>query len=152
MADVSLVSVFFVWVVGFGLLSVLLRGRVSRLLLWSRLPRIVNYYILLTPLVLIEESLTCESPYFSCITLTLPAFYFLFLLLYLMQSRLRMGHVKTAMIFGVIGWFDEFILVGRLFHLPFVIVLIVTPLTIAIYAVLAILPSYYLEQEIKRRA
>jgi len=153
MSDFTLTEVFLIWIVGFGTLSYMLREKVAGILLRSKLPSIVNYYIILTPLVLIEEFLTCEiQPYLSCIRVTLIAFYILFIPLYFIQRFTRIGHVGMSVLFGLIGWLNEFILVGRIHELSLPIIILFTALVIPIYAVLAILPCYYLEKSLSSQA
>ncbi len=133
------------------MLSYVLKNKVSEIFLKSKLPEIINYYIILTPLVLIEEFLTCETqPYLSCIKITLPAFYILFIFLYLIQRYSKLNYVAVSFVFGLIGWFNEFIIVGRINKLSPPIIILFTALVISIYAVIAILPSYYLEKSLNR--
>ncbi len=151
MSQFSLTQVFLIWIVGFGMLSYVLKNKVSEIFLKSKLPEIINYYIILTPLVLIEEFLTCETqPYLSCIKITLPAFYILFIFLYLIQRYSKLNYVAVSFVFGLIGWFNEFIIVGRINKLSPPIIILFTALVISIYAVIAILPSYYLEKSLNR--
>ncbi len=146
MEKFSLTQVFLLWIIGFGIFSITMRKIVARVFLKSKLPRIINYYIILTPLVLIEEYLTCEIPFFSCIKTTLIAFYLFFIALYVIQKLIKMSYIKTSLLFGCIGWFNEFILVGRIEVLTLPQAILFTVLVILIYGVVAILPSYYLEQ------
>lgn len=151
MSQFTLTQVFLIWIVGFGMLSYVLKNKVSEIFLKSKLPEIINYYIILTPLVLIEEFLTCETqPYLSCIKITLPAFYILFIFLYLIQRYSKLNYVAVSFVFGLIGWFNEFIIVGRINKLSPPIIILFTALVISIYAVIAILPSYYLEKSLNR--
>ncbi len=112
----------------------------------SPFPSIVNYYILITPLVIIEEYLTCETPYLQCISVTLPAFYILFFGLYLVMRRFSLGGKRAVIYFGLLGWINEFILVGRLFRYTLFENLVLGILVIPIYAVLAIIPAHYVEK------
>jgi len=150
MSEFTLEQVILIWIVGFGTLSYLSRKRVAEVFLKSRLPRIVNYYIILTPLVLVEEYLTCEiQPYLSCIQVTLIAFYILFILPYFIQRFIKLSYARTSILFGLIGWVNEFLVVGRIYKLPVPITILFSVLVVPIYGVLAILPSYYLERTMK---
>ena len=64
MARLSLLQVFLIWVAGFGTLSLALRRRVADLVDGTRLPRIIKYLAIATPIILMEEALTIEIPYF----------------------------------------------------------------------------------------
>ncbi|MCK5615679.1 hypothetical protein KAR91_78165 [Candidatus Pacearchaeota archaeon] len=151
MADLTLTQVFLIWVLGFGIISMISKEKIVNIFKKSKLPTILNYYIILTPLVLIEEALTCETPFFSCIKVTLIAFYLFFLILYFIQKTFKLGYIKTSIIFGLIGWVNEFIIVGRINVLTPPQIILFTVLGILIYSVLAILPSYYLEQTFKKK-
>lgn len=152
MVQRDLVVIFIVWILGGGVLSLFLRQRIAEWLQnHATFPRVINFYILLTPLVLVEEYLTCEVPYGQCLFITVPAFYFLFAVLYVIQTRWALSWLHATILFGIVGWIDEFLLVGRLFAYPPTIVMIITPLTFFIYAVLAIIPTTYLETSMRQR-
>ena len=51
---------------------------------------------------------------------------------------------------GLIGWFNEFMIVGRINQLEPPAIILLTILVIPIYAVIAIAPTYYLQHKIKR--
>jgi hypothetical protein len=148
MSDLSLTVVFLIWVCGFSLLFCLLRDHVVRIASRSPLPVPVNYYLILTPLVLAEEFLTCETPYFSCIRVTLVAFWIFFVFIYLAQYLFRLSWQGVCLLCGILGWINEFLLVGRLsvFQISVPIALILSVLCVLIYAVLALFPAYYLER------
>ena len=113
----------------------------------SRLPRIINYFIILTPLVLVEEFLTCDiRPYLSRVKITLPAFYLLFIVLYFVQRFAKTNYRTTSIIFGCIGWFTEFVVNGLMYILPIPTTVLFSVLVVLIYAVLALMPTYYLEK------
>jgi hypothetical protein len=136
-----------IWVLGCGALSFLLKDQVLLGLSKLSYPRLVKFFILTTPLILIEEFLTCEIAFLSCIKVTLPAFSFLlWLFVYLLNKWKKLPYLLTSLIFGLMGWVNEFILVGRIHWYPLKIILIVSPITVLIYAVLAILPAYYLSR------
>lgn len=150
MGAVDLVGVFLIWVLGFGTLSYFARDRVISLFSRSPLPRMANYYIILLPLVLVEEYLTCEiTPYLSCIQVTVPVFALFFALIYIIQKYAKLSWLHAAALAGILGWVAEFIGVGRL---PVIaaagpaILAIMSVLCFLIYAVLAMLPSYYAEK------
>jgi hypothetical protein len=147
MSDFSLVTVFFIWVCGFSVLFYLFRDHVVRFFSRSPFPVPVNYYIILTPLVLVEEFLTCETPFFSCIRITLFAFWLFFLLLLIIQYYSRISWQHLVILAGTLGWVNEFILVGRLyvFAISVPVAIIVSVLCIMIYSVLALFPAYYLD-------
>jgi len=142
--NLTLTQVLVLWVAGFGALSLAVRERVVRFVRMFSAPRFVLYCALVLPLVLVEERLTCETQYVSCISVTIPAFMALFAALYGID---RLFHPRAAvliMVFGAIGWANEFIAVGRVFSLSSMQVLVLSPLAFAIYAVLAIIPVHYL--------
>lgn len=147
MSGFSLTAVFLLWVCGISVLFLLIRDRVCAVLLRSPLPVIVNYYLLLTPLVLAEEYLTCELPYFSCIRVTLIVFWLFFGFLFLIRHYLRVSWPMLVIIAGVLGWICEFAGVGRwyVFAISVPIGIILSVLCMLIYAALALFPAYYLE-------
>lgn len=153
----TLAEVFVYWVLGFGGLSLLTRKAVARLARKTRLPRIVNYYLILTPVILIEEALTIEVPYFWGILPMVAVFYIMFLPLYLVQRYGRRSFLLVSLFFGAWGVFNEFIVVGRIYALeamPRPVLLILCALCFLIYAVMALWPSYYLQASLEetRRA
>ena len=135
---------------GFGLFSYYFKDKISNLFLSSKLPIILNYFILIFPLVLIEEYLTCETPFFSCVLVTVPAFYFFFILLYFIQVWKKLSYMQASILFGFVGWFNEFILVGRIFDLGLLHIIVFTILVIPIYSILAIIPSHYIEKTFRK--
>ena len=145
MVRLTLLQVFLIWVAGFGTVSILARRKVATLASEVRLPCVVKYYIIATPIILLEESLTLEVPYFWGIIPILAAFYVLFLPLYVIQRVTRCSFVFASLLFGAMGCFNEFILVGRIRSLDGPVLLIMCPLCFLIYAVMAIMPSYYLQ-------
>ena len=60
----SLTFIFLAWVIGFGACAFLVRERLCQALLNKNVPLLVGYYSLVLPIILIEESLTIEVPYF----------------------------------------------------------------------------------------
>lgn len=141
--DLFLIS--FIWIIGFGGLFNFFKKRLGRFfVLHSKLPVILNYYIIATPVILIEEFLTCETPFLQCITHTLPAFYLLFLIIYIIQNYFKLSYINLSLIFGFLGWFNEMFLVGRIFTYDIFDFIIITVLVVPIYFVVAILPVFYL--------
>jgi hypothetical protein len=140
----DLIIVFLVWVVGFGGLSIAVRGRLGRAMRgWPVWP-IVAYFALVVPIVLVEEALTVEEPYFPFVfQVTLPAFCIMFLGLYALQRLLRFNEWVAAGLFGVWGWVNEFLLVGRIGHpsMEGAVLVVMSVLCVLIYAVMALLPA-----------
>lgn len=151
MARLTLLQVFLIWVVGFGGVSILARRKAVALINRIRLPRLAKYYIIATPVILLEEALTIEAPYFWGILPVLAAFYVMFLLLYLIQRYSICSFWMAALLFGALGCFNEFVLVGRMHQLDGWVLFVMFTLCFLIYAVMAILPSYYLQMSIEEQ-
>jgi hypothetical protein len=152
MVRFTLAEVFVYWVLGFGAFSLCTRKAVARVARKTRLPRIVSYYLILTPVILIEEALTIEVPYFWGILPMVAVFYIMFLPLYLVQRYGRCSFMLVSLLFGAWGVFNEFILVGRIYalgDLPRPVLLVLCVLCFLIYAVMAVWPSYYLQTSLK---
>ncbi len=147
----TLTEVFLYWIVGAGALSLWGRKWIASLAHAIPLPRILIYYLLLLPLVLAEEALTCEVSYLPCITVTLPAFALLFLILYGIDSIHDFSPISLSVLFGAMGWINEFIFVGRIHTYSLIQTLALSPLTFLIYFVLAIIPAYFLAHTRSRR-
>ena len=145
MARLTLSQVFLIWVAGFGTASLMARHRLADLVEGLRLPRIIKYYAIATPIILIEEALTIEVPYFWGILPMLVVFYIMFFLFYLIQRVTRCSFVIASLLFGALGCFNEFIIVGRIHQLNAGVLLIMGSLCFLIYSVMAILPSYFLQ-------
>ena len=140
-----------VWILGFGVFSVLAKKKIADLLKQHyKLPRVINYFLLLTPLVLIEEFLTCELPYLACVSITLPVFYLLFAITYLIQAKTKIPWLATAILFCFFCWVNEFLFVGRIFVYDLLTTAIFSIIVFMVYAVLATLPSYYLESTFEK--
>jgi len=143
----NLLVVIIIWIIGIGKFSWKYKESVAEFVVRrSPFRPIINYYLLITPLVMFEEFLTCETPYPACIPVTLPAFYILFFGLYVAMKRFKLDGRKATIYFGLFGWFNEFILVGRLFRYTFFENIVLGILVMPIYAVLAIIPTHYLEK------
>lgn len=144
--DLTLMQVFILWIVGVGSISYYIKDTIARVFSQSKLPRIVAYYSIATPLILIEEFLTCETPFFTCIQTTLPAFYIFFLILFGIQIFFNLSYLRSSIIFGMLGWVNEFIFVGRIYELSIPHIVLFTILVIPIYAIVALIPSNYLQK------
>lgn len=150
MSRYSLLQIFIGWVIVGGLFFLKTKSVAAGWLMRFRWPLVVKYLLLATPIILVEEYLTCEVAYGQCIRWTLPIFYFWFLLLFVIQQFFKLSWIKAVILFGVLGWFNEFLLVGRIYFYPLNISLIVSPLAFLIYSVMAIWPSYFLAQRLRR--
>ena len=146
MVNLTLTQVFLVWVVGFGFLTYLIKNKVVSFFNSAGIPRFLSYLIIILPLVLVEEFLTCETPFLSCIQITVPVFYIMFLMIYLVEKIFKLKHIALAIIFAIMGWINEFILVGRINQLDLVVLILFSVLNSLIYGVIALVPSYYLEK------
>jgi hypothetical protein len=142
--------VFIVWVVGFGLFSILTRTQISRMLLKVGLPVIAGYYILLLPIIMIEESLTIEVPYFWGIVPMLITFSIFFLLLFIIQKLFTAKSMLMVCLCGTLGWVNEFLVVGRIHQMGGLILVIMSILCWLIYAVMEILPATYVQDHYAR--
>ena len=146
----TLTQVFLFWVLGFGSLFWFLRKPISRWLGKFSLPHIVNYYSILLPVILLEEAFTIEVPYFWGILPIILAFYIMVFPVYLLQRWLRFPFWVSCIVMGCWGCFNEFILVGRIKYIDNgLVLLILVTLCFFIYAVMLILPSYYLEGRLR---
>lgn len=126
----------------------------------SNLPRAANYLLILLPLILVEEWLTWDrnvagNTFGKTITVTLPAFYVLFIALYLAQTRLKLSFKKAMLLTFAVGWFNEMILVGRLASLlgsgqvlAAVLFSVLGPL---FYVGIAVLPAGYVAREMEKQ-
>ena len=151
MNRLSLSQVCAIWVLGFGLLSLVAMKRIATWLNRVRLPIVVKYYLLVIPIVLLEEVLTIEVPYFWGVLPILLAFCLFFLILYLFQRVTRCHWIVASGVFGLLGWVNEFLLVGRISQMDVVTLIVMSGLCVFIYAVMAILPSYYLQWALRER-
>ena len=153
MVRFTLTQVFLLWVLGFGTLAWCTRRRVAALARRTHLPRVLNYYLLVTPVILLEEALTIEVPYFWGILPMLLAFYILFLPLYLVQRYSRCSFVLASLLFGAMGCANEFLVVGRIRQVDeWQVLVILNALCFLIYAVMALWPTYYLEAALAQTA
>lgn len=147
----TLTEVFIYWVLMGGVLSAIFKGPVARVFLKINLPVILLYFLILTPLALIEKKFTCEiTPYSACIQTVFPALFLLFLILFFVQRLTRCNYKKIVILAGLLGWINEMILIDRINQLNLFYIVIFTALIIPVYGVLAILPAYYLEKIIKK--
>ncbi|MBI5723084.1 MAG: hypothetical protein HZA50_03920 [Planctomycetes bacterium] len=145
-----LLLVFVVWVLGFGTFSIVSRKVVATTVARFHAPKIVNYYLILTPIILLEEALNIEVPYFWGIIPIIFSFYICtFLPIYIFQRLTRSSWLVTSAVCGFLGWINEFLLGGRIHHVNNGLVLAVLGILCwLIYAVMAILPSAYLQWEL----
>lgn len=148
----NLLVVFFVWVVGFGVLSFYLRDSVAALFIKrSRFPRYVNFLIIALLLVVIEEAFTCGS-FPSCLIITVPAFWLHLLLFYVplvLFGILRFRFWTIVLLYGLWGSFWEFIVDGKytwFYEQGVAAFFVLVILNTLIYAVIAMLPVYYLKR------
>ncbi len=152
MVRLTLLQIFLLWVVGFGGLSLWVRRWIAifadRVLLW--LPPAIKYYIVATPVILLEEALTIEVPNFWGVLPIVLAFYIMFLPVYLFQRYTECSFWLASSLFGVLGCYNEFILVGRIHQMDGLVLFIMCTLCFLIHVVMALLPSYYLQFSIKR--
>ena len=144
MVQRSLTWIVLVWVLGVGALSVALKDKVASIVVGLRIPVLVGYYLLVTPLILIEEALTIQVPYFWGIVPMIGAFYLLFLALLGIQRLLGLGWLATSGVCGLLGWVNEFLVVGRIHQISAGVLLAMSLLCVAIYSVMAIVPAAYL--------
>jgi len=149
----TLMQVFLFWVLGCGALALVMRRCAAAIARRTRLPRILAYYLLVTPAILVEEAFTIEVPYFWGILPMIAVFYVLFLPLYLVQRFSRCSFILASLLFGAMGVFNEFIVVGRIYALAgrgWLLPVILCTLCFLIYAVMAIWPAYYLQEAIRK--
>ncbi len=147
-----LLIIFLVWVLGFGTFSIVFRKTIAKYVIHFNLPVFLKYYLILTPIILLEEALTIEVPYFWGIIPMIVVFYIFFLLLYLIQRSTRCSYLVLSIICGCLGWVNEFLIVGRIYRVDGLALVLLSVLCWLIYAVMAILPSAYLQRELDLRA
>jgi hypothetical protein len=109
-----LLRVVIIWIIGFGTISILIKERVSKKLIELGIPLPAGYYLLVTPIILMEEALTIEGPYFWGILPMILAFYSFFLILFIIQRVGRIDNWIMVAISGTLGWINEFLIVGRI--------------------------------------
>ena len=150
----GLLEVFLILLIGFGIFSFVSRQRISTAVDRLKIPELAAYIIIAVPLILVEEFLTAEGPYLSTIVVTLPAFLFFFLILFVIIRIFKINYLGASAVFGAMGWVNEFLLVGRLWSLASlpVVLLVMSILAFMIYAVLALLPTYYITNWSERTA
>ena len=79
------------------------------------------------------------------------SFYLFFFIIYVLQRFIIHSSAVIIVITGIAGWINEFILVGRIHHFKFDLVLIVMSfLCFLIYAVMAVIPSFMLQEHIEQ--
>ncbi len=144
----SVLLSFIFFVIGIGSLSYFFRETLSRWVkIHSPLPVAINFFLIATPLIMIEEMFTCElDPFLPlCIAKTYPIFIILLLVPYCLQKFTPVSWQINVVFFGLLGWFAEFILAGRIYQpIPLPILMLLTAWVISIYAVISLLPLHYL--------
>lgn len=68
---------------------------------------------------------------------------------YTIQRYLHWPAWLMIVLVGALGWINEFLIVGRIHLMDGLVLLIMSVLCWMIYAVMAILPSYYLQYWLK---
>ena len=148
----DLIIVFLFWVVGFGAFSFALKRKINNWISRIKLPIFLKYYLILTPIIFLEEILTIEVPYFWGVLPILLSFYLLFFFIYLLQRFIIHSYKVIVFITGILGWINEFIFVGRIHQFEFDLTLIIMSiLCCLIYSVMAIIPCYVLQEHIKEK-
>ena len=74
-----------------------------------------------------------------------------FFVLHLLQRVTRCHWIVASGVFGVVGWANEFLIVGRIMQMGGILLVVMSVLCVLIYAVMAILPSYYSRQALCNR-
>jgi hypothetical protein len=143
----SLTAVFFYWVVGFGFLFLLVRDKTASFFHRVKAPLLLRYYLILTPVALVEEAFTIQNPYFWGILPIMISFYIYYLVIFIIQKTTRVHWLAMCLINGLLGWINEFLLGGMIHKVPGLALLVMSPLCILIYAVMTILPAYWLYRE-----
>jgi len=100
---------------------------------------------------MIEEALTIEVPYFWGIIPMLITFSIYFFLLYLVQRLTRVSDLYMVILSGSLGWFNEFLLVGRIHQMHGLVLVIMSILCWLIYAAMELMPSYYVQKYLKEQ-
>lgn len=115
------------------------------------IPALLGYLLISTPFIVIEEAFTCDrATYGDCIPAVIPSFWLLLLFLYPLQRYLKLSWRVAIGVYGVMGCVGEFFIVGRIAEtLPHQLIVLV-PLCILIYAVVAIPSTYWLHRKLRR--
>lgn len=136
---------FLVWIILYGLLVWKFKNPIVEFVRRRfKLPVLLNYLILTTPIIIVEEWFTCEIPYNSCIKITLPAFWLLFLISYLVQKIFKLHWLRASIVFAVIGLINEMIVVGRINVYDPGTALVASVISLVVYGLMAVIPASYL--------
>ncbi|MBI2629042.1 hypothetical protein HYW74_03090 [Candidatus Pacearchaeota archaeon] len=150
----NLLFVIIGWILFFGLVFLFFKKKLTNKLVNNSLPKIINYFIIAIPVTLIEEFFTCEIGYPACVAFIVPVFLVVFLILFAIQYFTKLNYLICSSLFALFGLFNEFIIVDRI-HNPLYANLIMAQwvflaiITLLIYFVMAILPTYYLQRKLK---
>jgi hypothetical protein len=148
----SITQVFIVWVLGFGAFSLWSKKFIAQAVNRLNLPSLFKYFLVLTPVALLEESLTIQQPYFWGIIPIMIAFYIVFFVIYLFQRYTRSSYLTSAIVAGCVGWVTEFFMNGLINQVSGLILIVMSVLCFFIYAVMALLPGYCLQYELQKKA
>lgn len=143
----TLTQVFLFWVVGFGLLFLWSRKRIAGLFQRMQGAHILRYYLILTPVILLEEAFTIQGPYFSEIVPIVISFYIYYLVIFIIQKVTKFHWLIICLINGILGWVSEFLLNGMIHEVSLPALIVMSPLCVLIYAVMTILPAFWLYRE-----
>lgn len=138
-----------IWIIGAGIVSFLFKERMSKAVLKTNLHPAVGYYILVIPIILLEEIIAFRG--FSFVAETILLYCILFAFLYLIQRWFLFDWKKSVFLFGSFMWLILFIIRGAIYtKTPFEIFAI-TIMIFAYYSVLATIPAYYLGESYKKK-
>ncbi|MBS3092680.1 hypothetical protein J4466_04650 [Candidatus Pacearchaeota archaeon] len=144
------------WIFIFGGIFFFFKQKLTNNLANNSLPKIINYFIIALPVTLIEEFFTCEIGYLMCLGVIVPIFLGVFFILFFIQYFTKLNYLVYSSLFALFGLFNEFIIVDRI-HNPlyanFTMAqwILLAIITLLIYFVMAILPTYYLQRKLKKQ-
>ena len=144
------------WIFIFGGIFFFFKQKLTNNLANNSLPKIINYFIIALPVTLIEEFFTCEIGYLMCLGVIVPIFLGVFFILFFIQYFTKLNYLVYSSLFALFGLFNEFIIVDRI-HNPlyanFTMAqwILLAIITLFIYFVMAILPTYYLQRKLKKQ-
>jgi hypothetical protein len=105
---------------------------------------VFNFLTLAILISSIEEFFTAGTDFPNRLLVTLPVFIVMFLCVYYLHHFFALSLRVLLILFSVAGYCNEFLIVGRIFEYPILTTIVMTPLTLLIYAVTAYLPLYVL--------
>ena len=149
----NLLIIIIGWIFIFGGIFLFFKKKLTNKLANNSLPIIANYFIIAIPVTLIEEFFTCEIGYPMCTAVIVPVFLAVFLVLFVLQYFTKLNYLIYSSLFALFGLFNEFIVVGRIkMYTDFTIAqwILLAIITLLIYFVMAILPTYYLQRKLKK--